>query len=201
MLDLPYSTAVNKPLAKKAVFTKFSLTTTQRERFDADISRMAITGSVTPATVPGLQEGREVKSIYILTATLRTKNYDRKNILLLSRLIPQHMVFVLRYGEEEQLAVCIRQHLLLSDWTPVNSHHIHLQGLTFDTAWQHIVMEIGRITLKNGNSLYEQILENEEQTRLRKRIESLDRKCRSEQQPRRKLELFEEIQKLKLQLK
>ena len=201
MLGLPDSTAVNKPLAKKAVSTKFSLTAAQRERFDGDISRMAITGAINPDTIPGLQEGSEVKSIYILTVILRTKNYDRKNILLLARLIPQHIIFVLLCGAEEQVAICIGQHLILSDWTPAGGHHIQLQGLTLDTAWQHIAMTIGSITLRNGNSLYEQILEDEEQAAIRKRIESLDRKCRSEQQPRRKLELFEEIQKLKLQLK
>lgn len=41
MYSLPANTLINQPLYKKTVFEKFNLKTAERERFDADISKMA----------------------------------------------------------------------------------------------------------------------------------------------------------------
>ena len=46
MYGLPPNTLINKPLYKKAVFEKFNLKATERDRFDADISRMALVARV-----------------------------------------------------------------------------------------------------------------------------------------------------------
>ena len=42
MLGLPTTTEVNRQLPKTLVYKQFGLTTQQRDRFDVDISRMAI---------------------------------------------------------------------------------------------------------------------------------------------------------------
>ena len=42
-----------------------------------------------------------------------------------------------------------------------------------------------------------QIREDDERAKILKQIEILDKKCRTEKQPRRKLEIFEQIKKLK----
>ncbi len=42
MFQLPPATAINKPLYKKVVFEKFNLKAAERDRFDTDISRMAL---------------------------------------------------------------------------------------------------------------------------------------------------------------
>ena len=49
MYNLPPQCAINKPLFKKAVFEKFNLKAAERERFDADISRMALVARVSSA--------------------------------------------------------------------------------------------------------------------------------------------------------
>ena len=98
MYGLPPSTLINKPLYKKAVFEKFNLKAVERDRFDADISRMALVARVSPATVPALAEGQEIKGFYVLQVTLKHQDYDVKNILLLQKLIPQKIVFALHYS-------------------------------------------------------------------------------------------------------
>ena len=54
MYSLPANTLINQPLYKKTVFEKFNLKTAERERFDADISKMALVARISPATVPAL---------------------------------------------------------------------------------------------------------------------------------------------------
>ena len=58
---------------------------------------------------------------------------------------------------------------------------------------------IGGIEVKEGNTLVEQIVIDEEREKLRKQIDALEAKSRQEKQPRRKLEMFEELQELKKQ--
>ena len=67
MFNLPPSTLINKPLFKKAVFEKFNLKAPERERFDADISRMVLLAHVSPSTISALKGG-ESKTV---TITLR----------------------------------------------------------------------------------------------------------------------------------
>ena len=88
MYGLPISTERKKQLPKKAIYAKFDLKPSQRESFDADISRIDIVAVVSSSTVPALGEGSEVKAVYVLAVQLKRKEYDSKNIALLTKLIP-----------------------------------------------------------------------------------------------------------------
>lgn len=104
MYGLPISTERKQQLPKKAIYAKFDLTTAQREGFDADVARIDIVAVVSQATIPALSEGAEVKAFYVLDVQMKCREYNAKNILLLTRLIAQNMVFALRY--EDQVQVC-----------------------------------------------------------------------------------------------
>ncbi len=201
MYGLPQSTIVKKQLPKKAIYAKFDLKPSQRESFDVDIARIDIVAVVNPTTVPAVGEGSEVKEFYVLAIQLKRKEYDSKNIALLTKLIPRNIVFSLHYEEEVQFAV-YHTKLITSNWqllTP-NSSFLTIQGLDLDVVWENIVKSIGNIKVEDGNTLKEQIREDDERAKILKQIELLDKKCRTEKQPRRKLEIFEQIKKLKSQI-
>ena len=197
MLGLPHSTEINKPLPKTVIFAKFALTAKQREHFDADISRMTLVNVVSPHTVPALAEGGEVKSFYVLSVQLKRKDYDAKNLTMLARLIPQHLLFVLQCGDEMQLAV-FHERLFVSAWRSLcETKPLPLQGFDLDKVWTKLVTHIGKFSLQGENTLKKQIIHDEKQTKLQKQIEALEKKCRAERQPRRKQELFEALERLK----
>ena len=197
MLGLPLSTGINKPLPKTAVFAKFALTAKQREHFDADISRMTLVNMVSPHTVPALAEGSEVKSFYVLSVQLKRKDYDARNITILARLIPQHLIFVLQCDDEYQLAV-FQERLFVSAWSSFcETKHLPLQGFDLDKVWTNLVTHVGDFSLQGENTLKAQIQQDETQAKLQKQIDALEKKCRAERQPRRKQELFEELKRLK----
>lgn len=196
MLGLPLSTELNKPLPKTAVFAKFALTAKQREHFDADISRMTLVNVVSPHTVPALAEGGEVKSFYVLSVKLRRKDYDTKNLTMLAQLIPQHLLFILQCNDECQLAV-FQERMFVSAWSSLcETMPLPLQGLDLDKVWANLVTHIGDFSLQGENTLKEQIQQNEAKAKLQKQIDVLEKKCRAERQPRRKMELFEDLKKL-----
>ena len=199
MFGLPTSTEVKKQLPKKAIYSKFDMSASQRERFDADISRIDISEMVSSKTVPALSEGKEVKEIYLLNIQLKRKEYDAKNIVMLSKLISQKMVFALEYEEEVQFAI-YHTKLISAAWTPVEEARLPLSGLNLDSVWDNIVKLIGHIEVQEGNTLTEQIKADEEQAKLLAQIKLLERKMANEKQPRRKREYFEQIKNLKKSL-
>lgn len=199
MYGLPISTERKQQLPKKAIYAKFDLTTAQREGFDADVARIDIVAVVSQATIPALGEGAEVKGVYVVDVQMKRREYDAKNILLLNRLIAQHMVFALRHEDQVQFAI-FHTKLFTTAWQPVEQATLPLSGLNLDAVWDEIVASIGAVTPTEGRSVAEQIVQDDRRAKLLHQIEVLERKVRSERQPRRKSELFKELKKLKMQI-
>ena len=199
MYGLPISTERKKQLPKKAIYAKFDLNTAQRDAFDADISRIDIVAVVSSATVPALGVGEEVKEFYVLAVQLKRKEYDNKNITLLTKLIPQKMVLALQFEDKTQLAI-FHTKLISSEWRPTEEINLSLTGLNLDAVWEGIVKQIGNIQVESGNTLKEQIAADDQRAKLRTQIATLERKMAAEKQPRRKREYFEQIKKLKSQI-
>ena len=199
MYGLPISTERKKQLPKKAIFAKFDLKPSQRESFDADIARIDIVAVISATTVPALSEGTEIKEFYVLAVQMKRKEYDNKNIALLTKLIPQKMVFALQFEEQIQFAI-YHTKLISSSWQPTEDAALPLSGLNLDTVWEGIVKSIGQIEVEEGNTLAEQIANNDQRAKLLAQIATLERKIANEKQPRRKREYFEQIKKLKNQI-
>lgn len=127
---------------------------------------------------------------------MKRREYDAKNILLLTRLIAQHMVFALRYEEQVQFAI-FHTRLFTTAWQPVGQASLPLSGLNLDAVWENIVKVIGHIEVAEGQTLTEQIADNDQRAKLLAQIAALERKMANEKQPRRRREYFEQIKKIK----
>lgn len=186
-------------MPKAQFYKKFELKQSQRDAFDADIARMEIVNYIAPQTLPGIAEGAEVKAVFVVDVELKRSDYDSKNILLISKLIPHRIIFALRYEDKVQLAV-YHTKLFTAPWQSVEDVNFALSGLNLDMVWQNIVSFVGELEVAEGNSLTEQIRVDEERAKLIRQIETLERQMRSTAQPRRQRELYSEIKKLKTML-
>ncbi len=197
-LGLPESTRVKRSLPKAQLFKRFDWKPSQRESFDGDVSRLDFVNWIAPRTLPAIAEGAEVKEIFVIEVSLKSRDFDTKNIVLLAKSIPQHIVYLLRYEEEYRLAV-YHTKLFLTDWQLLTTHYSLLTTtlLNLDAVWQSLVSSIGQFSVEQENSLTEQIKVDEERDRLLRQIAALERQMNSTKQPRRKRELFLELQKLK----
>ena len=198
MYGLPHTTEIRKQLPKKAIYAKFELKPAQRDGFDADVSRIDIVAVVSPTTVPAIAAGEDIKEFYVLAVQLKKKDYDEKNVAMLSKLIPQNILFALQYDDQTQLAV-YHTKLIKSVWTSTTNTEIRLSGLNLDTVWENVIKDVGEIEVQEGKTLTEQIQDDEIVGKLKKQIEELEKKCRAEKQPRRRMELYEKLKSLKLQ--
>lgn len=195
MLGLPKTTELNKQLPKSAIYANFQMNTVAKERIDRDISRIYIVNEISAAKV-NLKEGAEVKSFFVMSVLLKRKDFDERNIITLSKLIPQNMVMVLEYEGEAKLAV-YRNKLMQTAWQPEEEMFIELKGLDLDAVWENIIIQIGGITIEQGRTLDEQISIDEQRAKLQKEIDRLEKLARAEKQPKKKFELYQEIIVLK----
>ena len=200
MFKLPEVTELRKALPKAQIYRKFELTNAQVAKFDADISRIDIVNEVSTRTIPAIQEGQKVKSFYLLSVTLKTKDYDPRNIERIAKLIPQNLIFALQFEEEIQLAVFCEK-LFSTKWMPETKATIELSGLNFDDVWENIIKKIEGGEWDNDLSLEENIEIKDKKEKLEKEINRLEKLARKEVQPKKKFELVNKKRKLEEELK
>lgn len=198
MLGLPKATELSKQLPKSAIYTKFQMNTAEKAKIDADISRITIVNEVTAAKIH-IAEGELVKSFFVLLVALKRKDFEDKTIITISKLIPQNMLLVLEFDGEAKLAT-YHTKLMQTEWKPQEDLSIELKGLNMDAVWENIIVQIGSITIAQGNTLDEQIAANEQKAKLQKEISRLEKLARAEKQPKKKFELVQQINKLKRRL-
>lgn len=198
MLGLPKSTETSKQLPKKAIYSKFNLKTAAKEKIDADISRITIINEVTSSKL-NVNEGENINSFFVLNVIMKRKDYNDSSILTLTKIIPQNLILVLDYKEENKVIINYNK-LIQTDWIEKDSLKLELIGLDFGTIWDNIVIQVGNIELEKENSLEEQIVINEQKANLSKKIEVLEKKAKKERQPLKKFEMFQELQKLKKEM-
>ena len=195
MLGLPKTTELNKQLPKNAIYAKFQMNTAEKAKIDADISRITIVNEVSSAKV-NIADGEQVKSFFVLLVVLKKKDFDDKTIITISRLIPQNMLLVLECGGEAKLAT----YLMQTEWKRKEDLSIDLKGLNLDAVWENIIVQIGGITVAQGNTLDEQIAADEQRMKIQKEIDRLTKQAKNEKQPKKKFELAQQINKLKQEL-
>lgn len=199
MLGLPKATELSKQLPKNAIYAKFQMNTAEKAKIDADISRITIVNEVSAEKVH-IAAGDQVKSFFVLLVALKKKDFDDKTIITISKLIPQNMLLVLECGDEAKLAT-YHTKLMQTEWKRKGTLSVELKGLNLDCVWENIIMQIGGITIDQGNTLDEQIAVDEHRQKIEKEIAKLEKQARAEKQPKKKFELAQQIKKLKDELR
>ena len=194
MLGLPKSTEITKQLPKNAIYTKFNMNTATKDKFDSEISKIVIVNEISPTTTT-LEKGNDVSSLFVLLVSLKKREFTENIIAQLSKLIPQNILFILEFDGKCKLAV-FRTKLIHSEWISSDKCTIQLNGLNIDTVWENIIVQVGGIHIESGNTLDEQIAADEKRNKLQKEIDRLEKQARAEKQPKKKLELVQEIKEL-----
>ena len=200
MFDLPKSTEIRKPIHKKLIYQKFAseLSGDRKNKFDADISRITIVNEISEASV-NIRSTDTISSIFVVQIELRAKDYNDRNIILVSKLFGQKLLLVLHHEDKYQLAI-YETKLLKSDWRNEEEFSLRINGLDMTVVWENFVMQVSGIEVEDGNSLEEQISIEGERDKLQTKINDLERRARKEPQSKKKYEIFQELQECKKRL-
>lgn len=199
MFSLPQNTEVSKQLPKKSIYTKFLLNNASQSRFDADISKIVIVNELSPLTT-NIAYGQNEKSIYVLLVTLKSTDFDERNIALLSRLINQNMLFVLEYDGTSRLAVYHKKLIINAERKSTAEINIELKGLDLDAVWENIIRSIEGGDFRTELSLEENLARHEQQAKIQKQITALENRIAKEKQLNKQMQLNTELKRLKKSL-
>ena len=198
MFGLPGSTEIRKPVHKKLLYQRFpdDLSGDKKERFDTDISRIIITNEISEASV-NIKPTEKINSIFVVQIELKTKDYNDRNITLISRLFGQNLLMILHHGDEYQIAI-YETRLLKSKWE--NEFDLSLKGLDLSAVWEGFVTEVSGITASEDNTLEEQVSIEAEKEKLKKTIVDLENRARKETQSKKKFEMFQKLKEYQRKL-
>lgn len=199
MLGFPAATEIKKLITKKKVYEHFGaeMSAERRKRFDADIARMTLVNEVSPVSL-NLEPGETVQNFFILHVVLKSKDFDPQNISYLSRLFGQRLVMVLEVDQQQQLAV-FQTRLYMTDWSEADSLRLPLVGLNLDRVWENIVSQIADVEMEPGRSLDDQLAVAARREKLQREIARLEKQARAERQPKKKFELVQKLNKLRIE--
>lgn len=196
MLSLPKQTEINKQLAKTLLCSKFNMNSLERNKIDADISKMVLVNEITENSI-NITKGEKVKSFYVLYVLLKRKDFDENNIIKISKLIPQNILFILEYDKQYKLVI-YHNKLLQTEW--LKEPTIEIRGLDLDKVWNNIVIDVGNIIIENNNTVDKQMDIDDKRDKLLKEIARLEQKARSEKQPKKKFELVQRKRELEKEI-
>ena len=198
VFGLPGSTEIRKPVHKKLLYQRFpdELSGKKKERFDADISRIIITNEISEASV-NIKPTEKIKSIFVVQVELKTKEYNDRNITLISKLFGQNLLIILHYKEEYQIAI-YETRLLKSEWKL--DFDLSLNGLDLSSVWDGFITEVSGIVATADKTLEEQINIEEEKEKLKSKISEIEKKARRETQSKKKFEMFQKLKKYQKKL-
>ncbi len=193
MFDLPKASEIRKPLHKKLIYERYAaeLSGNKRDKFDADISRMIITNEISEASV-NIKATEDIAAIFVIQIELKSREYDDKNIIMISKLFGQKLLIVLHYENAYQLAI-YETRLLKSDWKNEEEISLKLNGLDLGGVWNNFVTQVSGIDVQAGNTLVEQINVEAEKEKLRKQIADLELKARKEVQAKKKFKMAQRV--------
>ena len=150
MLGLPPSTEIKKQLPKTQLAAKKRLKSEDRRLLDDNVSRLDLVNQISSKTIPALAAGETVKSIFVLKASLKRKNYDPKASQLILKQIPQKLILVLSFEGESRLAV-LHEKPLVSDWRSdsawQNEASLEIRGADLDAVWISLKSQVSGIVL------------------------------------------------------
>lgn len=204
MISFPGATAVNRILPKEAFYSRLALSKELRERFVSDIKRITLQNSLT-ATTLHLEPGEQVAEILVLAVDLKRQELDSCILESIARQNPHKLVFLLRYEEMGQLTLFYNK-LYCTPWQPLDDLHLSAKGFTLDAVWDGFLEQIAlgghaECGMRNAElTVAERIKRQEAVQKLQKELAKAEKLARAEKQPKKRFELYQQVQELKHQL-
>ena len=200
MFNLPEATEIRKNIFKNKIYNKYKkeLSGNKKEKFDSEISKIIITNEISEKTIK-IPKTEEISSIFIIKIDLKTRDYTESNIVLITRLFGQNILYILNYKDQYKLAI-FKDKLITSQWKKEEEIDLRLQGLNLSSIWDNLVIQVGDIEVEEGKTLEEQIEIDERREKLEKLITKTKKKMAREIQAKKKHQLFKELKKYKEEL-
>ena len=205
MQDFPQKTFFNRVIPKAKFYEKLPVTQAVRGCFVNEIAAIVWRNKLSPETL-NVQPGSRVREIEVIEITLKGETLNDSVLKLIDKGIPYQLLFMLKRGEEYQLCIGYKEtetasvkEYFKTPWQTFSELPLQINGLTLDEVCDNFIRQINtRLASAEDMSLKEAIADDAQRLKIEKQIAALEKRMKAEKQPKRKFELHEEIQKLRI---
>lgn len=202
MLKFPEKAFVGRNMPKEAFYKNLKLSSELKEKFVSDIKRIVLEYKLSPDTL-NLEKSGETSEILVLFIELKKQELDYRIVESIARQNAHKLLFLLKFQERGQLALYYGK-LYKTNWTPLTTLKLEASGLNLDSIWEGFIEQIALqenvITSCDSLAIDEKLKKQDTILKLQKEIDKLERLSRSENQPKKRFELYNRLQGLKKKL-
>ena len=204
MQDFPGKTFFNRVIPKAKFYEKLPVTQAVKNCFVNEISAIVWRNKLSAETL-NVQPGSRVREIEVIEITLKGESLNDSVLKLIDKGIPYQLLFMLKRGEEYQLCIGYKEtetasvkEYFKTPWQTFSELPLQISGLTLDEVCDNFIRQINtRLAVADAMPLKDALADDAMRQKIEKQIALLEKKMKSEKQPKRKFELHEEIQRLK----
>lgn len=205
MQDFPQKTFFNKPIPKAKFYEKLPVTQAVKNCFVNEIAGIVWRNKLSAETL-NVQPGSRVQELEVIEITLKGEALNDSVLKVIDKGIPYQLLFLLKRSEEYQICMGYKatetsavKEYFKTDWMTFEALPLQISGLTLDEVCDNFIRQINtRLAAAEDMSLKEAIADDVQRQKIEKQIAALEKKMKAEKQPKRKFELHEEIQKLRI---
>jgi predicted RNA-binding protein with RPS1 domain len=207
MLDFPEKTFFNRVIPKAKFYEKLPVTQAVKNCFVNEIAAIVWRNKLSAETL-NVQPGSRVREIEVIEITLKGETLNDSVLKLIDKGIPYQLLFMLKRGDECQLCIGYKEtetasvkEYFKTPWQTFSELPLQINGLTLDEVCDNFIRQINtRLAVADAMPLKEALADDAMRQKIEKKIALLEKKMKAEKQPKRKFELHEEMQKLRILL-
>lgn len=211
MQPFPASTVFGRVITKAKFYDKMSVSPAVKRAFSSQVEEIVWKNKLSAKTL-NVQMGERVVEIDVFEIELKSQSASDSLLRAIDNGVPHHILFLLQHNGLWQAAIGYKEigksvitltvkEYYRTPWRPLEHIHLAISGMTLDEVFDNFVRQINTSLPEESTQPLRVDLETQARHEvLQRKIDALTRKMRTEKQPRRQLELFQQIQQLKLQL-
>lgn len=213
LLNFPQSTIVNKNVPKNAFWQRANNPTWLKEYLTKEFLSITWLYKLTAETL-NVSEGKDVAEIDVFLCKMKASHYGINAFCGMDKLLPRYTLFVIEHGERYDLIMHHKERTTargelrwscgVTEWqqdVADIASSLHIEGQTMDAVYTNLLGQIAHMQVASIEDYKQKKATMAIQEKLTKQIDTLENKVRRETQQARKYELFQQLSKLKEQLK
>lgn len=212
LLHFPPPTIVNKVVPKNAFYGRSAQKTRLKDLLTREFDSITWLYKLTAQTL-NVADGEKVQEIDVFLCQMKANRYSINPLCGMDELLPRHTMFIIEYGEHTDLLMHYKEKALVrgeEKWkrgdtellrdVDLSKLNFQLLGASLDSVYAGLLGQVSRLKTLSDTEYEQAAALRTKNLQMRKLLETLERRCRAEKQPRRKYELYQQIMKIKEQL-
>ena len=195
MINLPSNCEVNKFIPKKTFYEKVNISSSAKQDFIDKLEKIYWKYKLSEDTI-NITKTEEVEEIEIFELVLKEKCDVKSLLKVITKEIPYIILFIIKYNDEFQYAIKVDDNILITSWN--EEKDFKFIGLNLKEVYNNIVRKI--INDDSTENITKVLEINKQREELEKKINILKSKINKEVQFKKKVELNQELRRLKKDL-